>query len=117
MKKLLNTLLILIISSLIGFVLLTASFNLPNSPIQSNASISSILLTHEGLYPEKVEGIKASEMDNYTDALMINSASFDYGGYSVIDKAAGINHFQVDWSDNQIVHLYEHYNAVITHEP
>lgn len=110
MKKLLNTLLILIISSLIGFVLLTASFNLPNSPIQNNASISSILLTHEGLYPEKVEGIKASEMDNYTDALMINSASFDYGGYSVIDKAAGINHFQVDWSDNQIVHLYEHYN-------
>lgn len=75
MKKLLNTLLILIISSLIGFVLLTASFNLPNSPIQNNASISSILLTHEGLYPEKVEGIKASEMDNYTDALMINSSS------------------------------------------
>ena len=109
-KRLLNTLLILIISSLISFALLTASFCLPNSPIQSNAKISSIILTHEGLYPEKAEGIKATVMDNFTDALMINSASFDYGDYTAFDKAALINRFQVDWSDDQIVHLYEHFN-------
>ncbi|MDD7776618.1 MAG: hypothetical protein PT938_07670 [Solobacterium sp.] len=106
----LNTLLIIIISSLIGFTLLTASFCLPNGSVQSNAKISSIMLTHEGLYPEKVEGIKATEMDNYTDALMINSASFDYGGCTVFDKAARINRFEVDWSDDPIVHLYERYN-------
>lgn len=110
LKRLLNTLLILIISSLIGFTLLTLSFSLPDSSIQSNVQISSKMLTHEDLYPEKVEGIKATVMDNFTDALMINSASFNYGGYSAVDKAAGINRFQVDWSNNQIVHLYEHYN-------
>ena len=110
LKKSLNTILVLIISSLLGLVLLTVSFVLPNDTIQSNASISSILLTHEGLYPKKIEGIKATEMDNYTDAIMINSASFDYGGYSIAEKALGINHFEVNWSNDQIVHLYEHYN-------
>ena len=109
-KRIIYIPVIVILASLIGIGLLTLSFSLPESSIQSNAKISSISLSHEELYPKIIDGIEATQMDNSTDAIMINSASFNYGDYSAIERAAGIFRFEVDWSNNQIVNLYEHFN-------
>lgn len=105
-----KTILIIFVSSLLGFVLLVLSYGLPNASIQSNASRSSEQLANEGLYPLAITGFNGTMLDNYTDAIMINSASYENYEDSIISKALKISHAHADWTADPIADLYEYYN-------
>ena len=105
-----KTICIILISSLIGVALLTLSFFLPDSSIQTNASRSSQQLVSVGEYPLAIAGFNGTMLDNYTDAIMINSASYIPNDASNIERALKIPHAHADWTNGPIEDLYEYYN-------
>ena len=60
---------------LFGYFLLVVIYCLPTSPIEKNVLDSCRIFSEEGVYPE-LTGIKTSQVDNSTDALMLLIASY-----------------------------------------
>ena len=61
---------------LTGFVLLLLAYMLPVAPIEENVTKSADIFRREGTYPiTDIMGVD-TRLDNYTDALMLLSASY-----------------------------------------
>ncbi len=109
-ESILKIICIILISSVVGGLLMTLSFCLPDASIQSNASRSSQQLVTVGDYPLAIAGFNGTMLDNYTDAIMINSASYNPNNLSAIERALKVPHGHADWSSGPIEDLYEYYN-------
>lgn len=75
----------LLIAVAIGVVLLGCVYSLPTSNIEKNVQKSAEVLVQEGKYPTVFSGC-VSQLDNFTDSLMLNEAAYDTEGSS-IEKA------------------------------
>lgn len=60
-----------------GYLLLVAVFALPISSMQQHVTDSLSTLQSEGDYPQLVQGYTGTQLDNYTDCLMLNQAIYD----------------------------------------
>ena len=74
------------VSCLIGTLFLCASFTLPNEKIENNAAISAEMLSTEGEYPKIINQLLFTELDNFTDAIIIANSSYNSDS-AIIKKA------------------------------
>lgn len=73
----------------LGAFLLCLAFLLPDEPIRSHVRDSAYVFEAEGEYPAMDSGL-AKIMDNWTDSLMLSSASFRKEGAGILEKAMGV---------------------------
>lgn len=106
-KVIFNSLLIVVVSSLIGLLLLMISFSLPDERIQKNVAGSVWMINEEGLYPERIYGLNSTRMDNWTDALIMNNLSFSDDDYSLFERVLEVP--RAESRDNPIYSLYTYY--------
>lgn len=83
-----NCILILLISVLTGFALLLAVYLIPTDSIKNHIRESLPVLHEEGLYPDLYPYVH-SQLDNWTDSLILNAAGHESG--SSIWKQALLN--------------------------
>ena len=89
MKKTLFTYITAFLCSVIGgSFLLAAAYALPQRSIDKHVEESVAVLAEEGNYPVETPGILGTMRDNYTDAIMLNMASYD-SKYPLLQKAFG----------------------------
>lgn len=108
-KSALRTLLILCASAVIGVLLLVLVFSLPNGRISAHVGESLETLNKEGTYPALIKGTPNTTQDNYSDAIMLNIASYNEKDYSLVERAMLLPRYHVDEDEDQIAHLNEHY--------
>ncbi len=75
----LKTVSVLLIASILAVLLLFAVYSLPADKMTNNARKSSEIFSDEGSY-KKFFDSESYQLDNFTDATMINEAIFDYDG-------------------------------------
>ena len=108
MKKTLFTYITAFLCSVIGgSFLLAAAYALPQRSIDKHVEESVAVLTEEGNYPVETPGILGTMRDNYTDAIMLNMASYD-SKYPLLQKAFG--NYKKRNSDKYAVTWLEHRN-------
>lgn len=76
-----------------GMLLLAAVYALPTGAMKANVARSSEIFNYEGIYPQLVTGYKYTQLDNYTDSIMLGAAIYE-GTESIIDKA--VNNYHPD---------------------
>lgn len=76
---------------LIGFLLLCFICSMPTGRVQANVRISAQSMQEDGLYHQMVSGKETTKLDNFTDALMMLTASYG-GDEAVIDKV--VNNYE-----------------------
>lgn len=74
-KRLLGLTGLVLASVLAGFALLVAAFSLPTAPMLENARRSEAVFEKEGNYPYLLRGVDQTELDNYTDRIMLSEAT------------------------------------------
>lgn len=90
MKKITIKSLIIIFSSIIGgFLLLFLVYLLPTKPMQENVKESVYIFEEQGTYFSLIPRNYATQLDNYTDALMLQNAIYD-GNESIINKIINV---------------------------
>lgn len=78
---------------IVGFLLLVLAYSLPDEPIYQHVRESVSQLETEGIHPQVYEGFVESQLDNFTDALMLNIASdTTYSSNALIAAAANCYH-------------------------
>lgn len=108
MKKSIFTYITVFLCSVIGgSFLLAAAYALPQKSIDRHVEESVAALTEEGDYPVETPGILGTMRDNYTDAIMLNMASYD-SKYPLLQKAFG--NYKKRNSDKFAVTWLEHRN-------
>lgn len=108
MKKTLFTYITAFLCSVIGgSFLLAAAYALPQRSIDKHVEESVAVLAEEGNYPVETPGILGTMRDNYTDAIMLNMASYD-SKYPLLQKAFG--NYKKRNSDKYAVTWLEHRN-------
>ncbi len=85
----LKSVIILFIGSIIGFILLYASYCLPVDNMYKNVQESVPLFKSEGTYPQVIFDYYETQLDNYTDALMISNAIYN-GNNTILDKTINV---------------------------
>lgn len=88
----------LIICIGIGTGLILLVYILPVEPMKENVARSSEIFNYEGTYPQLVSGYKYTQLDNFTDSLMLGTAIYN-GEESIVDKA--MNNYNIGGSDNK----------------
>lgn len=87
---------------LAGIVLATAAMlavsALPVERIHENLSSDGPFMAKEGTYPKLVNGGYFSQLDNFTDAIILNEAIFD-GPQGLMDRAMNVYHTEWDGVD------------------
>lgn len=93
---------------LTGFVLLLLAYMLPVAPIEENVTKSADIFRREGTYPiTDIMGVD-TRLDNYTDALMLLSASYR-GEESPLEKTLKVYRYASPVSDDPAITLVAHY--------
>lgn len=95
MKKCLMLAGILLFFALFGFLLLVLVYAIPVSGMISNIRESAAIFREEGAYPQIIQGYKTTQLDNYTDALMLSGA-ISTGSGNIIEDAIYVNHLNVE---------------------
>jgi len=88
-----KSLCIFLSSIIIGLLLLILVYLLPTSIIRKNAKESINTLLGEGLYPKIILEEHATQLDNFTDAIMLQNATYN-GKENALIKA--LNAFKYD---------------------
>lgn len=83
-NRLIRPLLIIAVSVLLGFLILTAAYAVPAGSLKSNAQASAGIFDVEKDAP--VDKLSGRMQDNSTDALMLNTAAYS-GEESLVEKA------------------------------
>ena len=110
MIKLAEKLSIILISSITcGILLLLIVYSIPVSLMEQNGEISSFLLAIEGSYPVVSEYLLASKIDNWVNALMINTAIYD-GPQGLLDKV--LHAYTVRYPDENLIFALPHYFSI-----
>ncbi len=84
-----KTVLILILSVVLGSVMLMAAYALPVSGIDENVVKSAHIIQREGAYPILTR-LATSQLDNWTDAIMLAESAYD-NGENLLNKAMNIS--------------------------
>lgn len=85
-KKIINIGLILVLGIILGFTLIVLSYLLPTNKIKENVEESIYTFYKEKEYYAIIDRYPNTQLDNFTDAIMISNAMYD-GNENVIDKA------------------------------
>ena len=96
-KTIINYIIIFLCAILGGSILLALVYTLPLSSVDKHIQESLIIFEKEGDYPREIAKNEATRRDNFTDALMLNIASYR-GDKSLIEKAFG--NYYVTTSDD-----------------
>ena len=96
-KTIINYIIIFLCAILGGSILLALAYTLPLSSVDKHIQESLIIFEKEGDYPREIAKNEATRRDNFTDALMLNIASYR-GDKSLIEKAFG--NYYVTTSDD-----------------
>lgn len=80
----------------IGWILLALVYLLPTAPMKVHAEKAVKVMEEQGSHYECIPGQKATALDNYTDAIMLNTAVYD-GQDSVWRESAGA--YRYGWQD------------------
>ena len=89
-------------ASIVGLVLLLLVFVIPTKPIDRNVAASAPILEKEGTYP-KLSELFRSQLDNYTDSLMLMEAA-DNSATGILDRALNVyNHRVGDLSPSESI--------------
>ena len=113
-KTVLISTLILLSAVLVAMVSLTLSFCLPNSSIATHVQSSLDIFNHEK--DPVIENTTVTNLDNYTDELMLNSASYlptssiSDKEYSTLDRALLIPRAYIKGSD-QLIPMVQYFNG------
>ena len=83
--KCLYTILIPVVSGIVGLILLAIAFLLPSSMIKDNVAKSLPIFQQETDYFSVTSGISGSQLDNYTDAIYLNEAMVSRKDASIIE--------------------------------
>ena len=86
LRSIFKVILIMTIGIIVGTILLIGVYLLPMGRIMKNVNNSVDLFRSEETYKKVIYGYDNTQLDNYTDALMIQNASYD-GKENIIDKA------------------------------
>lgn len=84
------------------------AYALPLKSIDEHVEESVAVLVQEGDYPAETPGMVEKLRDNYTDALMLNMASYNNRDYSLIRKAFG--NYKKRSSDKSVVNWLQRRN-------
>lgn len=84
--------LVILLCAICGIAALTAAYSIPTTRINENISQSAELLEKEGLYPSVYTGV-SSQLDNFTDSLMLHTAGYELTE-SPLEEAALINRLE-----------------------
>lgn len=87
----------LAVAVIIGMILLCLVYMIPISPIEKNVRQSANVIRTEGTYP-KVTEYATSQMDNFTDSIMMLEAADDSDG-SAMDRAMFVYRGVIDGMD------------------
>ena len=93
MKFLIKYIATLCISIIAGMLLLFMVYTLPVQNMKANVARSSDIFNYEGVYPQLSNGYKYTQLDNYTDSIMLGAAIYDEPG-DIVTKA--VNNYHVD---------------------
>lgn len=93
MKSLIKYIATLVISIIAGMALLIMVYTLPIQNMKANVARSSDIFNYEGTYPQLSSGYKYTQLDNYTDSIMLGATIYDEPG-DIVNKA--VNNYHVD---------------------
>ena len=96
--------------SLVLFILLYLSSLIPSPYLKSSVGGSVKILKHEGVYPSYGVPGRQIVLDNYTDALMINTAYSVDSFIPVRSAISGTRHTKEMAETNQVINLEKTYN-------
>lgn len=95
---------IIIAGVIIGVILLACVYKIPRERIYANTETSIGILHEEGVYPKLLKGLQATQLDNWTDALMLNTTY--YKGDSFADDMLLSQHINKSDADNPVDSFY-----------
>lgn len=75
-KTLGKSILLVVVCAVAGLLLLLAAFSLPSGRTQENMATSAAIFAKEGAYPQVNTLGANSQLDNFTDALMLMNAAY-----------------------------------------
>ncbi len=113
-RFLLPLILWLLIAIVAGTLLLTAVYLLPADAMAENMASSAALITREGTYPDLFSWC-TSQLDNYTDSIILMNASFD-SGESAIVQAMTAARAHIEGIDLPVEVLDAHYNGGVPYD-
>lgn len=95
LKKIIRIASILIIGIILGGLFLILSYLLPSNVIEKNIAKSIEIFEKEEKYESDIYGYRNTKLDNFTDAIMLQNASYT-GNESLIDKAMNVYRYNND---------------------
>jgi len=116
-KFLLSLLVRVLIAILAGALLLTAVYLLPTAPMEDHLAESAATFEKEGTYPVLFSWC-TSQLDNYTDAIILQNAAHN-SGENALTQAMAVQRHSIGDLDpaSSLVHHYAHGEAFDTEEP
>ena len=97
---------ILIAAVILAILLLLIAYSIPVSPMAQEGKISGFLLAVEGSYPVIYETLLAGKVDNWVNALMVNTAIYN-GPEGLLDKV--FHAYTVRYPDENLIFALPHY--------
>lgn len=88
MKIIGKLVLVVILLIMFGYILLLIAYGIPGKLINNHVKESVKIFEGEGVYPQLVNGYKDSQLDNWTDAVMLLIAVHEDTENSVFKRAA-----------------------------
>ena len=76
---------IIVGGGVLGLLLMIGVYLLPTGRMKNNVAASHETFNYEGIYPQLIQGVKTTQLDNYTDALMYATAIHPGSGNVVVD--------------------------------
>ena len=96
------------LSAITGFLLLILVYLLPTAPMEENVTASVEIFRREGTYPvTDIMGVD-TRLDNFTDALMLLSASYP-GEENALEKTLKVYRYAVPPETDPVLTLVSHY--------
>ncbi len=108
-KKIINIGLILVLGIILGFTLIVLTYLLPTNRIKENVEESIYTFYKEKVYYAVVDRYPSTQLDNYTDAIMLSNAIYD-GSESTINKAVQVYRYVNNSGGNPANQLVEFYS-------
>lgn len=109
-KKIGNIGLILLSGIALGFILIVLTYLLPTNRIRENVEESIYTFYKEKAYYAVVDRYKGTQLDNYTDAIMISNAMYD-GTENAINKAVQVYRYINNSGGNPAEQLVEYFTG------
>lgn len=99
---------------ILGLLLMTGVYMLPVERMRSHVAESHETFNYEGIYPQVIQEMKSSQLDNYTDALMYATAIHPGSGNALKDALYNVRYEYYD--DSMTQSLNDYANDVVSKE-